>query len=116
MSAIDPVSPCGLGLELGQLPRRVPSNHLAYFGARLALVSQRHGRDLTFHIDADDPDLLRALDPLEVTLTREVQPVQGIDIETINGLPAHDSPFAAALANRFDTIRGRRGLRLQRRY
>jgi ATP-dependent Lhr-like helicase len=116
MSAVDPVSPCGLGLELGELPRRVASNHLAYFGARLAFVSQRHGRDLTFHIGADHPDLLEALEVLEVMLTREVQPLQGIDIETINGLPAHDSPFAAALAARFDSIRGRRGLRLQRRY
>jgi len=116
VAATDPISPCGLGLDLSDLPRRVASNHLVYCGTELMVVSQRHARDLTIHAESADPDLARYFEFLEIMLSREHDPAKGIDIETINGSPALDSPYADSIAARFDTVRGRKGLRLQRRF
>ncbi|HVS01791.1 MAG TPA: DEAD/DEAH box helicase [Thermoanaerobaculia bacterium] len=117
LSALDPAAPCGLSLAaLGDLPRRVPGNHLVYHGTRLVLRSQRGGRRLEVAVPPDHPRLGEYLEPLAVQLTRQFRPRRSIEVTTINGEAAAASPYAAALAARFHTTRGAGTLRLWRRY
>ena len=116
LCATDPASVCGLGVpDLSGLPRRVPSTHLVYRGAALVLESARNGRQLAFHVPADDPHLLQYLAPLDHLLTRPVQPVRQLEVETIDGAPAAASPFADALRTAFDVRRDHHTLILLRR-
>jgi len=117
VNAADPASPCGLGLPgLAGLPHRLPGNHLVYCGARLVVASERRGRRLTIDIGPDHPDLARCLTFLKVALTRQDRPAKGITVEEINGAPAADSPFRAALAALFHVVRDGSSLRLGRKY
>jgi ATP-dependent Lhr-like helicase len=114
---VGPASVCGLSLpELrATLPRRVPSTHLVYHGARIVLQSVRHGSQLTFHTPVDDTNLARYLAPLDHLLTRPVNPVRQIDVERIQGQPASASPYADALRTAFDVRRDHHNLILLRR-
>jgi len=115
--AADPASPCGLGLDLGlDLPRRVPSNHLVFHGRALVLVSERHGGVLDIRVEPDHPRVPDYLGFLRVLLTRPSRPRSSIAVETINGQPAPESPFAAVLRQRFEVSRDRATLVLSRRY
>ena len=116
LSAADPASACGLGLEglRASLPRRVAGTHLVYHGSRLVLESRRHGRRLAFHVAPDDPRLPEYLAPLDHLLTRARQPVRQLEIETIDGGPAASSPFADILGTLFDLRRDHRSLILLR--
>lgn len=115
MSAVDPASPCGLGL-LDGLPRRVASNHLVFHGRDVVLVSQRHGQRLDFHVGPDHPRMADYLVVLRVLLTRPSKPRSSIDVEQINGEPAPGSPYAAVLRERFAVTRDRGTLALSKRY
>ncbi|MCU0303516.1 MAG: DEAD/DEAH box helicase [Thermoanaerobaculales bacterium] len=118
VNAIDPASPCGLGLEGApwDLPRRVPGNHLVFHGRRLVIVSVRRGAELTIAPPPDDPGLAGYLDFLAVRLGRRARPMSRIDIETINGEPAPASPYREVLARRFHVTRQPSSLRLARKY
>jgi ATP-dependent helicase Lhr and Lhr-like helicase len=106
LNAADPASLCGIQLESikGTLPPRVASTHLVYHGDRLVMVSKRYGRDLTFHIPSEDPHLPDYLGPLHHLLSRPVQPLRRIAIETINGEPAAQSPYVPVLRTAFKVI------------
>jgi ATP-dependent Lhr-like helicase len=99
INAADPASPCGVlpPPDGKELPVRVPGNHLVYRGLELVLVSRRTARDLTFYVSADDPDLVQFLMPLRQMLVRTQNPLPRLSVETINGVPARESEFAAAL-------------------
>lgn len=115
--AVDPASICGLGLpamRLG-LPRRVPSNHIVYHGTRIVLQSVRNGSQLSFDAAPEDASLPRYLAPLDHLLTRPVQPVRQIDVETIQGQHASTSPYADVLRTVFDVRRDHHNLILMRR-
>ena len=116
LSAADPASVCGLGLEdlRASLPRRVAGTHLVYHGARLVLESRRNGRRLVFHVSPDDPRLPEYLAPLDHLLTRARQPVRQLEIETIDGGPAASSLFADILGAQFDLRRDHHNLILLR--
>jgi ATP-dependent Lhr-like helicase len=116
LNAADPASLCGIQLESikGKLPPRVASTHLVYHGGRLVMVSKRYGRDLTFHIPSEDPSLPDYLAPLHHLLTRPVQPLRRIAIETINGEPAAQSPYLPALRTVFKVIVGNKSVNLSR--
>ena len=118
VNALDPASPCGLGLDRwkGEIPARVPSNHLVFHGARRVVVSKRHGAELEVAVGPDHPRLGDYLEFLKVLLTRRFDPVKAIDVETINGEPAVGSPYATALVERFAATRELQSLRLRRRY
>ncbi|MBZ5640792.1 MAG: DEAD/DEAH box helicase [Acidobacteriia bacterium] len=117
-NACDPASPCGLALEglPPVLPRRVPGSHAVFHGARLVLTSEKRGRSLRFGVDPDDPRLPDFLGFLETALTRSASPARTRTIETINGGPAAASPYAAALARRFQVDRDAKALTVSRRY
>ncbi|MEO8276066.1 MAG: DEAD/DEAH box helicase [Thermoanaerobaculia bacterium] len=116
-SAIDPASPCGLeiaGLH-GNYPRRLATTRLAFTGAELQAVFSRSGREIRFQIPPGHPELPRLLEPLRIALTRSVAPESGIDVETINDLPAAESPYFEAFAA-FERVRDGGRLRLRRSY
>ena len=105
-NAVDPASPCGLGLAGFRevLPSRLESTHLAYRGRDLVMISKGHGRVLEFRIPADDPALPACLGPLSHLLTRAVGPLNRIVVETINGEEASASPYVGVLKTVFETM------------
>ncbi len=118
MNALDPASPCGLGLESlrGRFPRRVPSSHLVFHGSRLVLVSQRNASQLEISVEPDHPHLLDYIGFMKVLLTRQFKPLKGIELETINGEPAPKSPYGARIAGAFTSTRDHRSIKLRREY
>ncbi len=105
-NAADPASMCGVQLDAvrGTLPPRRPSTHLVFRGARLVMASQRHGKDVMFHVPPDDPDLARYLGPLHHLLTRPVAPFRSITVETVNDQPAANSPYLELLRMAFEVV------------
>jgi len=103
LSAIDPASLCGLGLEAlkGKLPKRLASTRLAYRGEELLLEVLRSGKAVIFHIPPEDPDVERALEPIRHMLTRSFNPIRTIHLETINDEDARVSPYLEVLGARF---------------
>jgi ATP-dependent Lhr-like helicase len=118
MTATDPASPCGLGLEelKNSLPRRVPTNHVVYHGRRLVVVSERRGSRLRIEVGADHPRLGDYFGFLKNLLGRSVKSMKAVTIETINDEPAASSAYREALSEIFHVTRTHNGLRLSRRY
>ena len=106
INAVDPASLCGISLDIlkGSLPKRLPSTHLVYKGRDLAMVSEGHGKSLTFHVPRDDPRLHEILAPLRHLFTRRFRPLRRITIEKINGEEAARSPFLDALRISFEVL------------
>ena len=106
INAVDPASLCGISLDVfkGSLPKRLPSTHLVYKGRDLAMVSEGHGKSLTFHVPPDDPRLHEILAPLRHLFTRRFKPLRRITIEKINGEEAPRSPFLDALRISFEVL------------
>ena len=118
LNALDPASPCGLGLEAtkGEYPSRHPSTHLVFHGPRLVVTSRRHGGELEIRVGPDHPSLGEYLGFLKVLLTRQFEPRRSVTVETINGEPAVGSPYAETLTRGFQATREQRAIRLRRRY
>ncbi len=115
--AMDPASPCGLGLDFGaRLPRRLPGNHLAYAGGRLVALSENRARRLTLLTGPEDPDLPGRLAFLVHLLTRQARPEKLLKVDTINGAAASESPYRAVLESMFLVSRDKQSLVLMRRY
>jgi ATP-dependent Lhr-like helicase len=95
ISAADPASPCGLGLQglPYETPPRLASTHLIFHGAELALVSRRLGRDLVLRVPPRHRYLGGYLACLRALADREASPQKGIETETVNGEPALGSPY-----------------------
>lgn len=117
ISATDPSSLCGIPLKglKGRLPRRVAGTHLVYRGSSLVLVSQQSGKRLTFHVLPDDPMMQDYLEFLRVIMARGFQPFRRIVIESINGKPAHTSPYADVFRASFDVSAGYKDITLYSR-
>ncbi len=117
LNAIDPASLSGLPLEAvkGELPRRMPGNHIVYQGTRLVIVSQQNGRTLVIKAPPDDPNLAEYYGFLRHLLSRQFQPLRRINIDTINGEAAIDSPYLDSLKTSFDVMSHNEGLIIYRR-
>ena len=111
ISALDPASPCGLGVGYDGLPQRRIGNHLGYFEGRLAVVSESFARRLTITLDVDDP----GLDALLPNLVTICQARKRLATETINGEPARSSPYLAALSRHLSTVADHKGVYLETR-
>jgi ATP-dependent Lhr-like helicase len=116
ISAADPASPCGLGLQglPYETPPRVASTHLVFHGAALALVSRRFGRDLAVRAPPRHRYLGGYLACLRALAGREAFPQKAIETETVNGAPALDSPYLedlldAGFEKGFKTLSLRKG-------
>jgi ATP-dependent Lhr-like helicase len=95
MSAVDPASPCALGLEglPYALPPRLGSTHLVFHGSDLALTSRRLGRDLTLRVPPRHKYLPGYLGALRQLVDRSFMPVKSLEVETVNGEPVQGSPY-----------------------
>jgi len=104
INAADPVSLCGVQMDSlrGMLPSRVASTHLVYRGKDLKVISKRGGKDLSFLVPHNDPDLPHYFISLRHLLTRKFKPLRRIIIETINDGRATESPYIPALRTAFD--------------
>ena len=91
--ALDPVSPCGLGLEMAGLPARLASNHLVYHGSRLVVVSKGRGKEIDIRVPPQDPAIPRYLRVFGGLLRRDVAPRKSIRVERINGSAGLESPY-----------------------
>ena len=106
MSAVDPASLSGIPLDSmrGRWPRRVEGTHLVFRGKDLVLICRRKGKQLVFLTGLEDPLLGNYLIVLRHLLTREFSPLRRIVVETINDIPAVQSPFLPVLQQNFDTV------------
>jgi len=93
-NALDPVSPCGLGLEWPELPQRRAQNYLAFYQGDLALVIENNGARLQFYVEPQDNELDRILEPC-IQIARSAGK---ITVKEINGESAMNSPWIPALA------------------
>ncbi|MEM7378540.1 MAG: hypothetical protein AAF460_13675, partial [Pseudomonadota bacterium] len=96
-NALDPVSPCGLGLDWSELPQRRAQNALAFHDGALALVVERAGKQLCFLLEPDAPEFGAVLAPLAHLAAR-----RRVEVQTINDTPAVVSPYRAALERHLD--------------
>ena len=92
-NALDPISPCGLGLDWPELPQRRPNNHLAFHQGVLALVIENQGKRLTFHLPPEHCERRGVLAPLAFLLARQ----RRVTIESVNGVSARESAYLPAL-------------------
>ena len=111
VNAVDPIAPTGLGLDWEGLPQRRAQNHLGFHAGELAFVVENGGKRLYIHLDPDDV----ALDVLAIDLASVMQGDRRVVIETINDLPARQSPYLEALGRHLDLAHDHRGVYLQRR-
>ncbi|TDJ39024.1 MAG: DEAD/DEAH box helicase [Gammaproteobacteria bacterium] len=93
MSALDPASPCGMSLPWEALPQRRAQNYLAFYKGELALIVENSGKRLTFLLPADHPEL----DGLCALLVHLARRLKRLNVETINGQPARQSPYLEPL-------------------
>jgi len=117
-SALDPASPCALGLpalETLDLPERRAGNLLVWRGEELLLVARAGGAELEIRVPPGDPVVPALLEPLRVALTRAVAPRSSIEVQRIDGGPAATSPHLNAFRE-FARSRTAAGVRLRRRY
>ena len=110
IAATDPVSPCGLGLQWPALPQRRTGNYLSFENSQLALVIENHGKELTYLVPWDDPNL----DRIHAVLTHLVEARRlHIQIRQINGESARLSPFVAALERLFNVTHDHKQITLE---
>ena len=111
IDAIDPASPCGLGLGLPDLPQRRIDNHLGYFEGSLAMVSENFAGRLSFLLEPDHPGLDALLPHLAALCRRR----RRLATQTINGEPARHSPYLPALARHMAVVTDHKGLYFETR-
>jgi ATP-dependent Lhr-like helicase len=101
MSAADPASPSGLGLQglPYDVPPRVASTHLIFHGAGLVLVSRRLGRDLAVRVPPRHRYLGGYLACLRALVDREAGPARQLEVETVNGEAVLGSPYLEDLTD-----------------
>ena len=119
LNALDPASPCGLGLESMQpdLPRRLPGCHLVYHGTSLVIVSRQQGKRLDIRVPAGHNRLADYLVFLQYMLSRPVRPRRFIRVESINGAPAAEqATYLAVLAQLFEAVVDPKGVNLYRKH
>ncbi len=110
VNAVDPIAPTGLGLKWEGLPQRRAQNHLGFHAGELALVVENGGRRLRILLEPDDP----GLDALGIDLAPILRGGRRVVIETINDLPARQSPYLEALGRHLDLAHDHRGIYVER--
>jgi ATP-dependent Lhr-like helicase len=114
MNACDPASLCGLKVEpLKGLPPRVPSTHLVYHGSSLVIISRREGKELEISVAPDDPNLISYYRFFKDLISRDVDPLSSVKVETVNGIPVFSSNYLSSLKS-FGFRSGYRRLTLEK--
>ena len=81
----------------------------------LVMVSQRNGKELTFNVPPNDPELGEYTVALRHLMYRAFQPVRRITVEAINGEDAGESQYLDGLRDWFEVHRDHRQVRLHRK-
>jgi len=93
-NALDPVSPCGLGIDWPELPHRRAQHYLSFANGELALVIENNGGRLHFYVDPQDNDIDQILEPCI-----HIAKITGkLTVKEINGESAMTSPYLPALS------------------
>ena len=114
ISALDPISLCGLGLKdkhiegISALPQRRRGNYLVYGGGKLTLVAEKNAARLTFHVAENDPALEGCYQFLQYLLNQRGR----IPLEEINEQSPRQSPYLEGLMQRFESVRDHKGISL----
>ena len=87
---------------------------ISFNHGRLVLQVERQGKSLDFRTPPDDPDISRYLEVLRHLAYRSSAPGRKLDIHTINGEPAVNSPYLNALDDAFDLVRDYKSVYVQR--
>ncbi len=111
VNAVDPIAPTGLGLDWQALPFRRAQNHIGFHAGELAFVVENGGKRLSIHLEPDDP----ALDTLAIDLAEIVRGRTRVAIDTINDVPARQSPYLEALGRHLNLAHDHRGVYVERR-
>jgi ATP-dependent Lhr-like helicase len=106
INALDPVSPCGLGTALPDLPQRRLANHLGYCEGKLAVVSENHAKRLTIFLEPDDPHL----DALLAHLVPMCRARRRLLVQAINARPVAASPYLPALSRHLKPVTDHKGV------
>ncbi len=93
MSALDPASPCGLSLDWPELPPRREGHYLSFLDGVLALTIEAQGQRLHFLLPPEHENIDAIIAPLCHLAAQRKR----IRLATINGQPARQSPYLAAL-------------------
>ncbi|HYW83453.1 MAG TPA: hypothetical protein VFB30_09375, partial [Spirochaetia bacterium] len=99
VNAADPASLCGMDIEALKpaLPSRLPTTHVVFHGHKVVLVSRRKGLELEFRVPPESPRLSEYLAFVKVLTSRERRPMSAVRVETINDVPAGNSPYKEGL-------------------
>ncbi len=118
LNATDPASLCGVEVEglKGDLPARLITTHLVFHGTRCVLTSRRNGRQLEIKVSPEDPHLAAYCRVFKVLLTRDFQPLKVIEVKTINGEAAANSPYCRPFSEIFRLTREQQTIKLWKRY
>jgi ATP-dependent Lhr-like helicase len=113
--AQDPASLCGVPIEGLSLPARVKTTHLVFLDDQLILEARRSNKILKFSRPPNDP-LIESVHPFFLHfLTREVNPLSKIVIDTINGESASTSEYCSCFESIFEVRRNGKKLLLFRK-
>lgn len=117
ISAADPISLCGTGLESlrsWRLPRRTSRSRLVFHGPRLVLVSERDGKRLDIRVEPDDPSLPRYLALLFDPARRDSghRATSTVCVELINGASSLTSPYRPVFESALGSYGDHRGLNI----
>lgn len=94
LSAYDPASPCGLGMNWSELPPRRVGNYVGIAGEQVLCACTSNGRKLRVYVEPDDARLLELFGELSKVVTDQ----RTLVIEEINGEPARSSSYFPLLA------------------
>ena len=94
LAATDPIAPCGLGLGLEHLPRRIDGNYLAFYAGELALVVENYGARLRYLVPPDHAELRRINQVIEHLVSNHDR---SVNIGTINGQSALGNAYLDGL-------------------
>ena len=106
INAVDPISLAGSSLkfEKHSYPRRISQNYLVFRGKEMIATVQKVGKALTFILQEDDAGLPECFLPLHHLLHRPFLPKRQLTVETINHLPASESPYLEPLRTVFNIV------------
>lgn len=99
INAKDPVSLCGIKCETlrKEYPKRIQSNFIVFHGTKLVAVIERNGKSIKFNCKPGDREIEHYLQVFKDIMNRDFNPVKSIEVDTINNIPAKESPFAMDL-------------------
>ncbi len=116
-NAADPSSLAGVALPglKEVLPARRTTTHLVWRGSRPIAQLRRSGREIERLDRSADEAGAAAIEPLRMALTRSFDPERAIEVEAVDGEPAHRRSDLG-LFEGFSVTQETTGLRLRRRW